>query len=141
MPEQQNKPEADTKKKPQRMSFNLQQNGQLNFEGELNSESAEILTKLLQQAEYYRAKTKQSDTETIQAKQQIDSITMTFLGCVLTLMVFGAYSVVSSVSRYFSAHSEPIPTSYQVYEPWDYFAHNATGYGTIKIQLWEMGQI
>jgi hypothetical protein len=116
MPEQQNKPEADTKK-PQRVSFNLQQNGQLNFEGELNQESAEVLSKLLQQAEYYRAKTKQSDTETTQAKQQIDSITMTFLGCVLTLMVFGTYSVVSSVSRHFSAHSEPISTTYKTYEP------------------------
>jgi len=117
MPETNQNKQTDTKHNPQKFSFNLRQDGQLNFDGELNQESAEILTKLLQQAEYYRSKTKQSDTETTQAKQQIDSITMTFLGCVLTLMVFGAYSIVSSVSRYFSAHSDPIPTSYQVYDP------------------------
>src|SRR5579871_6908045 len=105
MPEHNQDKQPDTKQNPQRVSFNLQQNGQLNFEGELNQENAEILTKLLQQAEYYRAKTKQSDTETTQARQQIDSITMTFLGCVLTLIVFGAYSVVSCISSHFSAHS------------------------------------
>jgi len=113
MPETNQNRQPDTKHNPQKFTFNLRQDGQINFDGELNQESAEILGKLLQQAEYYRAKTKQSDTETIQARQQIDSITMTFLGCLLTLMVFGAYSVVSSVSRYFSAHSEPVSTTYR----------------------------
>ena len=117
MPETNQNKQPDTKHNPQKVTFNLRQDGQLNFEGELNQQSAEILEKLLQQAEYYRAKTKQSDTETTQARQQIDSITMTFLGCVLTLMVFGAYSVVSCISSHFSAHSEPVSNSYRVYSP------------------------
>ena len=117
MPEHYQNKQPDTKHNPQLVNINLQPNGQFNFEGELNQESAEILEKLLQQAEYYRAKTKQSDTETIQAKQQIDSITMTFLGCVLTLVVFGAYSIVNCISSHFSAHSDPIPNTYRVYAP------------------------
>lgn len=117
MPETNQNKQPDIKPHPQKVIFNLRQDGQLNFEGELNQENAEILEKLLQQAEYYRAKTKQSDTETTQAKQQIDSITMTFLGCVLTLMMFGAYSAISSISSHFSAHSDPIPNTYRVYAP------------------------
>ena len=117
MPEQQKNQNHDTKPHPQKFTFNLRQNDQLNFEEELNQESAEILEKLLQQAEYYRTKTKQSDTETTQAKKQIDSITMTFIDCVLTLMMFGAYSIISSISNHFSAHAETIPNTYRVYSP------------------------
>lgn len=87
------------------ININLSPTGQLNYEGELNQESAEILEKLLQQAEYYRSKSKESETERTEAKQQIDSITMVFVGCLFTLMVFLTYTVVSGISNFFTQQS------------------------------------
>ena len=87
------------------ININLSPTGQLNYEGELNQQSAEILEKLLQQAEYYRSKTKESESEKQQARQQIDSITMVFVGCLFTLVVFLTYQAVSSISNFFTQQS------------------------------------
>lgn len=97
-----------------KINIKLSPCGQLNYEGELNQQSAEILEKLLQQAEYYRSKSKESETEKQQARQQIDSITMVFVGCVFCLMVFLTYTVVSSISNFFTQHNQ---TAYRTYDP------------------------
>ena len=97
------------------INIKLSPSGQLNYEGELNQESAEILEKLLQQAEYYRSKSKEAETERVEAKQQIDSITMVFVGCVLTLIVFMTYTVVSGITNFFTQQS--VSTSYRTPEP------------------------
>ena len=97
------------------INIKLSPTGQLNYEGELNQESAEILEKLLQQAEYYRSKTKESESEKQQARQQIDSITIVFVGCLFTLMVFVTYTVVSGISNFFTQQS--VSTSYRTPSP------------------------
>ena len=105
-----------TQKQSQQININLSPTGQLNYEGELNQESAEILEKLLQQAEYYRSKAKESETEKTEAKQRIDAITMVFVGCCLTLLFFLTYQVVASVSGFFTQHAQTSST-YRTYEP------------------------
>ena len=97
------------------INIKLSPSGQLNYEGELNQESALILEKLLEQAEYYRAKSKESESEKQQARQQIDSITMVFVGCLFTLMVFLTYTVVSGISNFFTQQS--VSTSYRTPSP------------------------
>ena len=96
------------------INIKLSPTGQLNYEGELNQESAEILEKLLQQAEYYRSKSKESESERVEAKQQIDSITMVFVGCCFTLLIFMTYRVVSGISNFFTQQS--VSTSYRTPE-------------------------
>ncbi len=100
---------------PSQININLSPTGQLNYEGELNQESAEILEKLLQQAEYYRSKSKESESEKTEAKQKIDAITMVFLGCCLTLLFFVTYQVVASISGFFT-HTQTSST-YRTYDP------------------------
>lgn len=109
-----------SKTHPQKVNIRLEPTGQLNFEGELNQENAEILERLLQQAEYYRAKTQQVETQNIEAKQHMDSVTMTFVGVVLCLLMFGSYSAVKVLSNLFShSTNDPTPTAtnYRVYQP------------------------
>jgi hypothetical protein len=99
-----------------KVNIRLDPTGQLNFEGELNQETSEILDKLFQQAEFYRLKAKEADQERTQAKQQVDSITMTFVGCVLMLLIFGSYTAIRAIGQAFS-HPTPHSTSYRVYQP------------------------
>jgi|GEM_PF-3357575 cytochrome c-type biogenesis protein CcmH/NrfG len=110
-------PTQQQKTHPQsKVNIRLDPTGQLNFEGELNQETSEILDKLFQQAEYYRAKSKEVETERTQAKQQVDSITMTFVGCVLMLLIFGSYTAIRAIGQAFSHPAQPA-TSYRVYQP------------------------
>ena len=109
--------ESQQPKSPPQINIKLSPSGQLNYEGELNQESALILLKLLEQAEYYRAKSKESESEKQQARQQIDSITMVFVGCLFTLVVFLTYQAVSSISHFFTQQNQPVSTSYRIYEP------------------------
>ena len=115
MAEHQSHQSQNQKQSPQ-INIKLSPTGQLNYEGELNSESAEILEKLLQQAEYYRAKSKESETEKTEAKQKIDAITMVFVGCCLTLLFFVTYQVVASISGLFTQNAQTSST-YRTYVP------------------------
>ena len=79
----------------------LSKSGELNFEGELNSESQKLLEQCLQQAEYYRQKSSESETKGLDFKHQVDSVVIVFFACLLALVSFGSYIVVSHVTNWF----------------------------------------
>jgi cytochrome c-type biogenesis protein CcmH/NrfG len=79
----------------------LSKSGELNFEGELNSESQKLLEQCLQQAEYYRQKSSDSEAKSLNLKTQVDSIVVVFIACLLSLLSFSSYIVVSQVTNWF----------------------------------------
>lgn len=86
----------------------LSKSGELNFEGELNSESQKLLEQCLQQAEYYRQKYSETETKGLDLKNQIDSVIIVFFACLLSLVSFGSYIVVSKLTNWFREATENV---------------------------------
>lgn len=85
----------------QKFKLQLSEKGSVNFEGELTKETQEIVQQALQQAEYYKQKAAQLESEKIKQNTEFDSIVIVFVSCVLALLLFGSFMIVSSIRNAF----------------------------------------
>jgi hypothetical protein len=85
-------------KQQTRFKLDITQQGDISFDGDMSdTKTQELLQQALQQAEYYKQKTAQLESEKIKQHTEIDSVVIVFVSCVLALLLFGSFMLVSSI--------------------------------------------
>ena len=91
-------------------SFKVSETGQINFETttKLTPEILEVIQRLQDQSDYRHAKNTQLIEREQDAKQKMDTATMTFVGCILLILMFAVSQVISFVGN--SLKPQPSPS-------------------------------
>lgn len=105
--------DTQTQEKIPEITNKLKIDGELiDFEGNLNNNSQELIKQALQQIEYYRTQSHQLKVKMLEIEQsklrhsqQYDGIVVIFCACVLVLLTFFSYTIVSGVAGYFNNQS------------------------------------